>query len=696
MHRLSRRPWSWNLHGFESEELTLLQHVLFQKKNQEQSDISTQPVDSYFKFSNLTFSGPRYNVSDARISSSKHFGEGFDSILRNIEVPNDCVETIRDVLMKHSWIQKHESGFSSELDQYSVIRILDDLFEETLDASIALYFFRWSELWIGVEHSSRSISRMIHILVSGNMNYRAVDMLLCLVKKCSGEESSLCLVMNDLFETRIDRRVLETVFCILIDCCVKERKTDMALKLTYKMDQFGIFPSPGVCVSLLEDILRVHGLELAREFVELMLSRGRHLNASVLSLFVSKYCSDGYFDKGWELLMGMNYYGIRPDIVAFTVLANKLCKAGFLKEATAILFKLKHFGISLDSVSVSSVIDGFCKVGKPEEAIKVIHYFHLRPNIYVYSSFLSNICTTGDMIRASTIFQEIFELGLLPDCVCYTNMIDGYCNLGRTDKAFQYFGGLLKSGNPPSLKTYTLLIGVCSKFGSIVDAESVFWNMKIEGLGPDVVTYNNLMYGYGKTHQLNKVFELIDGMRSAGISPDVATYNILIHSMVIRGYVDEANEIINELIRRGFVPSAFAFTDVIDGFSKRRDFQEAFLLWFYMADLRVQPDVVTCSALLHSYCRAQRMEKAIVLFDKLLDAGLKPDVILYNTLIHGYCTVGDIEKACELIGLMVQRGMLPNESTHRALVVGLEGKRFMNSEKHASMLLEEIVFAKGV
>ncbi|ESQ50523.1 hypothetical protein EUTSA_v10023028mg, partial [Eutrema salsugineum] len=561
------------------------------------------------------------------------------------------------------WIHRFESEFSIELDEYKVIRILDDLFKETSDASIALYFFRWSELWIGAEHSSRSISRMIHILVSGNMNFRAVDMLLRLVKRCGGEERPLCLLMNDIFETRSDRRVLEAVFSMLVDCCVQERKVDMALKLTYKMDQFGIFPSRGVCISLLKQILRIHGLELAHEFVEHMISGRRHLNAAVLSLFISKYCFDGCFDKGWELLIGMKQYGIRPDVVAFT-----------------------------DSVSVSSVIEGFCKVGKPEEAVKLIHYFRLRPNIFVYSSFLSKICNEGDMLKASTIFQEIFELGLLPDCVSYTTMIGGYCKSGKIDKAFQYFGALLKSGNLPSLTTYTLLIGGCSKYGNVGDAEALLRNMKTEGLVPDVVTYNNLMHGYGKTHQLNKVFELVDGMRSAGISPDVATYNILIHSMVTRGYVDEANGIISELVRRGFVPDAFAFTDVIGGFSKKGDFQEAFLLWFYMADLRVKPDVVTCSALLHGYCRAQRMGEAIVLFTKLLDVGLKPDVVLYNTLIHGYCSVGDIEKACELIGSMVQKGMLPNNSTYQALVVGLEEKRFPDEDEDGEGKASEVMF----
>ncbi|CAH2051260.1 unnamed protein product [Thlaspi arvense] len=641
------------------------------------------------------FASRRY-ASNAGVCSSEPFGEDTDTILKIIILPSDddCIETIRNVLTKHSWIQGFESGFSIELDQYKFIRILDDLFEETSDASVALYFFRWSELWIGAEHSSRSISRMIHVLVSGNMNHRAVDMLLRLVKKSDGEERSLCLLINDLFETRGDRRVLETVFSMLVDCCVKERKTDMALKLAYKMDQLGIFPSRGVCVSLLKEILRVHCLESAQEFVERMISRGRHLNAAVLSLFISRYCSDGCFDKGWELLVGMKQYGIRPDIVAFTVFIHELCKAGFLKEATSVLFNLKLFGVSQDSVCVSSVIDGFCKVGKPEEAVKLIHYFRLRPNIFVYSSFLSKICDEGDMARASTIFQEIFVLGLLPDCVCYTTMINGYCKRGKMDKAFQYFAAMLKSGNKPSLTTYTLLIGGCSKFGNVGDAEALFRNMKSEGLVPDVVTYNNLMQGYGKTHQLNKVFELVDIMRSAGISPDVATYNILIHSMVLRGYVDEANGIISELIRRGFVPSALAFTDVIGGFSKKGEFQEAFLLWFYMADLRVQPDVVTCSALLHGYCRAQRMREGMVLFDKLLDAGLKPDVVLYNTLIHGYCSVGDVEKACELIGSMVQRGMVPNDSTYRALVVGLDEKKsFINSEKHASMLLAEILVA---
>ncbi|KAL1218377.1 Pentatricopeptide repeat-containing protein [Cardamine amara subsp. amara] len=89
-----------------------------------------------------SYSGSRYYVS----SSSKHFG-----------VPSDCVETIRNVLMKHSWIQRYECGFSTELDQYKVIRILDDFFQETLDASIALYFFRWSELWIGSESTRASL-----------------------------------------------------------------------------------------------------------------------------------------------------------------------------------------------------------------------------------------------------------------------------------------------------------------------------------------------------------------------------------------------------------------------------------------------------------------------------------------------------------------------------------------------------------
>ncbi|CAA7022247.1 unnamed protein product [Microthlaspi erraticum] len=642
------------------------------------------------------FASSRHCPSNAGFCSSKPFGEDIDTIVKNIVVvPSDCVETIRNVLVKHNWIQRFDlCGFSIELDQYKVIRILDDLFEETSDASVALYFFRWSELWIGAEHSSRSISRMVHILVSGNMNYRAVDMLLHLVKRCDGEERSLCLVMDDLFETRIDLRVLETVLSILIDCCIRERKVGIALKLSYKMDQLGIFPSRGVCISLLKEVIRIHKLELAREFVERMVSRGRRLNTAVISLFISRYCSDGDFDKGWELLMGMKqYYGVRPDVVAFTVFIHGLCKAGFLKEATSVLFNLKLFGVSQDSVSVSSVIDGFCKVGKPEEAVKLIHYFRLRPNVFVYSSFLSKICNEGDMVRASTVFQEMFELGLFPDCVCYTTMISGYCRLGKLDKAFKYFGALLKSGNVPSLTTYTLLIGGCSKFGNVGDAESLFQGMITQGLVPDVVTFNNLMNGYGKSHQLNKVFEVIDRMRSAGVSPDVATYNILIHSMVVRGYVDEANGVINELIRRGFVPSALAFTDVIGGFSKRGGFQEAFLLWFYMADLRVEPDVVTCSALLHGYCRVQRMSEAMVLFDKLLDAGLKPDVVLYNTLVHGYCSRGDIERASELIGSMVQRGMFPNDSTYVALVVGFEKKGFVKSEQHASMLLAEIILA---
>ncbi|KAF8084749.1 hypothetical protein N665_0703s0004 [Sinapis alba] len=352
---------------------------------------------------NTTHFASRHYASNAGFCSSNPFGEDFDTTLKHFEVSDTCVEAIRNVLIKHSWIQR-----------FGV---------KTLDASIALYFFRWSELWIGVEHSSRSICRMIHIFVSGNMNFGAVDMLLRLVKRSDG----VYLVMKDLFETRGDRLVLEIVFSMLVDCCVKERKVDMAMKLAYKMD--------------------------------------KHLNAAVISLFICKHCSDGCFDKAWELLMEMKQqYVIKPDIVAFTIFIHTLCKSGFLKEATSVLFNLKLFGISQDSVSVSCVIDGFCKAGKPEEAVRLIHYFCLRPKFFVDSSFLFKICTEGDMLKAST-----------------------------------YFGAMLKSGNSPSLMTYTLLIGACRKFGDVGDAEALFRNMKVEGLVPDVVTYNNLMQGYGNT-----------------------------------------------------------------------------------------------------------------------------------------------------------------------------------------------------
>ncbi|KAK3002774.1 hypothetical protein RJ639_018634 [Escallonia herrerae] len=611
---------------------------------------------------------------------------------------NNELKRIKFILKSRGWnIDSRNNSFNMiVLDECNIMRILNDLFEESRDAALVLYFYRWSERCTGFEHTVRSICTMIHILVAGDMNHRAMDLIIYLVKKNDGEDWWCNLLLKVLYDTNSERRVLGVAYSMLVDCYTKENMTNVALKLTCQMNHLSIFPSMGVCNSLLRALLDSEQVELAWDLLEEMQSQGLALNASIISLFIHNYCSKGDLGSGWKLLMEMKTYGIKPDVVAYTILINSLSKMSLLREATSILFKLDQMGISLDSVSVTSVIDGFCKVGHWVKAIAVLNIFGLSPNIYIYNSFISKLCTDGYMGKASSVFHEMSYLGLLPDCFCYTTIIGGYCKSRSMNAALNFFGKMFKMGIKPSVATYTALVDGYCRHEDLDMAEHAFQSMILAGLVPDSIAYNTLIDGYGKKGYLHKAFGLLGTMKSAGIPPDVVTYNCVIHSLILRGYVSEAKGILDELIRRGFSPDAVTFTTLLSGYSKKGNFEEAFLVWFYMSEHHMQPDVVTCSALLNGYCKARRMKEAGALFRQMLDIGLVPDLLLYNTLIHGFCCVGNTGDACHLVNMMVEHGISPNNATHRALVLGHVKECIQNPVETAVSRVQKILLKHGI
>lgn len=605
------------------------------------------------------------------------------------KVDDDRMKMIKLILRNHGL------NLGSHPKQLEIVRILDTLFEDSSDAGLSLYYFKWSGCLSGSNQSLQSICRMIRILITGNMNHRAVDLMSHIVKNYGSKEGSSSMLLKLFFEMVNERKTLETACSMLVYCYIKERMVTAALILMGQMKHLKIFPSIWVYRSVIQTLLETNQLELAWDLLEEMYIQGVSLNYSI-NLFIHHYCAEGNLGMGWKVLLELRNFGSKPDAVDYTIVIDSLCKNSLLKEATSLLFKMSAFGVSPDSVTMSSVIDGYCKIGNLDVACKILKYFRLPLNIFTYNSFITKLCTEGNMVSASEVFLEMSEVGLLPDCVSYTTMMGGYCKVGDINKAFLYLGKMLKSGIQPSVITYTLLIDNLCKCGNVEMAEIFFQKMVTEGIKPDVVAFNILMDGYGKKGYLHKAFELLDMMRSTNVTPDVVTYNTLINGLFTRGFLREAKDILDELIRRGFSIDVVTYTNFIYGYSKRGNFEEAFLVWYHMTDNCVKPDVVTCSALLSGYCRDHRIDEANALFYKMLDIGLNPDLILYNTLIHGFCSVGNVDEACNLVMKMIESSILPNNVTHRALVFGFQKKQVISPIESATCKLQEILRAYGI
>ncbi|KAE8724322.1 Pentatricopeptide repeat-containing protein, putative isoform 3 [Hibiscus syriacus] len=200
---------------------------------------------------------------------------------------NNPMSRIKSILSKRGFDINPENLHAVDLNESSLIRILTHLFHESSNAELALHFFKLSEHCIGSLQSHKSVCKMIHILVSGNMNHVAVDFILNLVRDSVSKEVSVDVLLKLVYETHSHRMVFQTVCSMLLHCCIRENKVDPAFELTCQMKSFDMFPSVGVCHSLLRALL---GLNMAWDFLDRMMRQGIHLNVSIATLFVDMFC----------------------------------------------------------------------------------------------------------------------------------------------------------------------------------------------------------------------------------------------------------------------------------------------------------------------------------------------------------------------------------------------------------------------
>ncbi|KAI0488625.1 hypothetical protein KFK09_028464 [Dendrobium nobile] len=635
-----------------------------------------------------------YPARKINTGNSFHRKYSFDRKWRH---KGNLIKRITLALSKQGWDLNFQAFFSIDQDSWYFTRMLNDLFDESLDGALVYYLFRMLHRYDDKSENKLNIyCTMVHIAILGNMNHVAMDLLCRIVRSNDPFEDGLNMIFHALWQTRRNAGELETAYSMLVICFAEQGMLDMSVKLMTRMEKFCFYPSNGVyiAVGFLLKSRFTNKFESDRHLFVEMENLGARLIGLTVSLFIREFVAFGCLESACKLLYDTPTFGGKADNVAYTIVIDAFCKRGFLKEATSLLFKMVQMGLSLDSTLIASLVHGYCKIGKMEAALILLNISACVPDSYVYNSFIFTWCQNGDVESAHALLNMMFELDVTPDCVNYTTLIKGYCKLYRINHAMKTFAQMTKRGVEPTIVTYTVLVDGHCKIDDIQGAEFVFNALERDGLQADVATYNTLINGYSKKGHMHKAYELVDLMKKAGVSPDSVTYNMIMHGLIKRGF--SIRTIFNELVRRGYSPDEvyssdkFTCTNIVHGYSKEGRLEEAYLIWCSMSKRGMTPDVVTCSALLNGFCKMRRMQDADVLFHKLLDAGLKPDLILYNTLIRGFCNVGDICKACQFLVMMKASGIFPNDITKYALIIGLEKKGVETPQESAAMLIRQL------
>ncbi|GJN13290.1 hypothetical protein PR202_ga31644 [Eleusine coracana subsp. coracana] len=184
-------------------------------------------------------------------------------------------------------------------------------------------------------------------------------------------------------------------YAILIDCCGRARRPDLALAF------FGRLLSTGLGVDLVTfgNLLKcLCDARRTEEASDVLLRRMPEFacvpNVVMYSRLLKCFCDDRKSWRALELLRLMGRKGCSPDVVAYSTVINGLFKEGKVTKACDLFYEMIQQGISPNAATYNSVIDALCK--------------------------------TRAMDKAEVLLQQMIDKGVMPDNKTYNSLIHGY------------------------------------------------------------------------------------------------------------------------------------------------------------------------------------------------------------------------------------------------------------------------------
>src|SRR5207249_2448311 len=130
------------------------------------------------------------------------------------------------------------------------------------------------------------------------------------------------------------------------------------------------------------------------------------------------------------------------------------------------------------------LVDGYCEAGLMNEALALMENSWktgVKPDIVSYNTLLKALCKTGDLVKAESLFNEIF---------CFQRDEES----GQLKNYAVETRGELRNLRP-TLATYSTLISAYCKHRGIEESRSLYEQMIMNGIMPDLVACNSMLYG---------------------------------------------------------------------------------------------------------------------------------------------------------------------------------------------------------
>ncbi|KAL3596650.1 hypothetical protein D5086_008287 [Populus alba] len=435
--------------------------------------------------------------------------------------------------------------------------------------------------------------------------------------------------INALFQIK-RRGFLPHIFTFnyLMNKLIANGKVDAALAIYKQLKSLGLNPNDYTYSIIIKAFCRKGSLVEASNVFQEMELCGVIPNAYAYTTYIEGLCANQRSDFGYQVLQAWKEGNIPIDVYAYVAVIRGFCNEMKMDRAEVVLGDMEKQELISDARCYSELIRGYCKAGDLSKALALHNDMESKglciggkvteaeaffcnmedKSIDNYGAMITGYCEAKHTEKASELFFELSEQGLLMDRGYIYKLLEKLCEEGEKDRALWLLKTMLDLNMEPSKDMYGKVITACYRAGDMRNAEAVF----------DILQARNLF----------------QDMKHRGIKPDLVTFTVLLDGHLKRVHSE-----------------AFA--------RKRNEVNlAASNIWKEMQNTEIRPDVICYTALIDGHCKVDRLEDAIGLYDEMMYRGVEPDIATCTALLSGCRNRGDVDMVdhipCQKFALEIQ------------------------------------------
>ncbi|KAK9282538.1 hypothetical protein L1049_005459 [Liquidambar formosana] len=273
----------------------------------------------------------------------------------------------------------------------------------------------------------------------------------------------------------------------LIQACANVGDSKMGLSVHGYMIRKNLPGDVFVQTSLVDMYAKNGHLDLASRVFEKM----PHKNVISWSALISGFAQNGFAQNALELLVEMQTFGFKPDLVSLVSALLACSQVGFLKLGRSIHgYILRR--LDFDCVSGTALIDMYSKCGALSCARALFDRISSRDRIS-WNAMIASYGIHGHGKEALSLFLQMMETNLKPDHATFASLLSACSHSGLVEEGQYWFDLMVTEFKiQPREKHYACMVDLLARAGKVEEAHKMIDSITNE---PGIAVWVALLSG---------------------------------------------------------------------------------------------------------------------------------------------------------------------------------------------------------